>query len=46
MNAVILALDRVGVAAKDVEMGTASLEDAFVRLTGSALSQAPEEESP
>jgi ABC-2 type transport system ATP-binding protein len=36
VNAVILALDRVGVAAHHVEMGNASLEDAFVRLTGDA----------
>lgn len=34
VNAVILALDRAGIAAKDVELGTASLEDAFVQLTG------------
>jgi ABC-2 type transport system ATP-binding protein len=46
VNAVILGLDRVGVAADDVEIGTASLEDAFVRLTGSALSPVPGEESP
>jgi len=34
VNAVILTLDGVGVAAREVEMDTSSLEDAFVELTG------------
>ena len=36
VNAVILALDQAGVAAKDVEFDGASLEDAFVQLTTDA----------
>jgi len=34
VNAIILTLAAAGVAAHDVEMGTSSLEDAFVALTG------------
>ena len=34
VNAVILTLDRIGVAAEDVELESATLEDAFVELTG------------
>ena len=34
VNAVILTLDRIGVAAEDVELEGATLEDAFVELTG------------
>jgi ABC-2 type transport system ATP-binding protein len=34
VNAVILALHVVGVEARDVELDASSLEDAFVRLTG------------
>lgn len=33
VNAVILALDRAGVVARDVELGSVSLEDAFLELT-------------
>jgi ABC-2 type transport system ATP-binding protein len=46
VNAVILALDRAGVTARDVELATASLEDAFVRLTSGALPQEAGEERP
>jgi ABC-2 type transport system ATP-binding protein len=41
VNAVILTLDRAGVAAKDVELEAPSLEDAFVELTGRGLQQTP-----
>ena len=34
VNVVILALDRVGVVARDVRLADASLEDAFLELTG------------
>jgi ABC-2 type transport system ATP-binding protein len=34
VNAVILTLDRIGVTAEDVELESATLEDAFVELTG------------
>jgi ABC-2 type transport system ATP-binding protein len=34
LNDVILTLDRAGVAARDVQLESASLEDAFVELTG------------
>jgi ABC-2 type transport system ATP-binding protein len=34
VNAVILTLSAVGVAAHDVELGASSLEDAFIELTG------------
>jgi len=34
VNAVILTLHAAGVTARDVETGSATLEDAFVRLTG------------
>jgi ABC-2 type transport system ATP-binding protein len=38
VNAVILTLAAAGVTAHDVELDSSSLEDAFVRLTGRALS--------
>ena len=38
VNAVILALAGAGVAADDVELESATLEDAFIALTGSRLS--------
>lgn len=41
VNVVILALDRVGVVARDVRLGDASLEDAFLELTGKAPGDAP-----
>ncbi len=37
VNAVILTLARAGVTADDVELESATLEDAFIRLTGSRL---------
>src|ERR1700722_1289467 len=37
VNAVILTLAGAGVTARDVEMESATLEDAFVRLTGRSL---------
>jgi ABC-2 type transport system ATP-binding protein len=37
VNAVILTLAAVGVSAHDVQLESATLEDAFVRLTGSSL---------
>ncbi len=37
VNAVILTLDRIGVTAEDVELESATLEDAFVELTGRGL---------
>jgi ABC-2 type transport system ATP-binding protein len=39
VSAVILALHAAGVQARDVQLDTSSLEDAFVRLTGSHLHQ-------
>jgi len=39
VNAVILALAGAGVAADDVELESATLEDAFIALTGSRLSE-------
>lgn len=39
VNAVILTLAAAGVTAHDVEMGTSSLEDAFVELTGRHVHQ-------
>ncbi|MFO7544313.1 MAG: ABC transporter ATP-binding protein [Trueperaceae bacterium] len=42
VNVIVLALDRVGVVARDVQLGSASLEDAFLELTGSAPGSAPE----
>ncbi len=38
VNAVILTLAAAGVTARDVELDSSSLEDAFVRLTGRKLS--------
>ena len=46
VNAVILTLARVGVAAVDVELETPSLEDAFVELTGRRLHDADGETRP
>ncbi len=40
VNAVILTLHAAGVIARDVELDSSNLEDAFVRLTGRALSTA------
>jgi ABC-2 type transport system ATP-binding protein len=37
VNAVILALHAVGVTARDVQLDSSNLEDAFVKLTGSHL---------
>jgi ABC-2 type transport system ATP-binding protein len=37
VNAVILTLTRAGVTAREVSTGSATLEDAFVRLTGRHL---------
>ena len=37
VNAVILALHAAGVTARDVELDSSNLEDAFVKLTGSHL---------
>lgn len=42
VNVVILALDRVGVAASEVRLEEASLEDAFLELTGKASDGASE----
>ena len=39
VNAVILALAAAGVAADEVELESATLEDAFIALTGSRLSE-------
>ncbi|MBV9849458.1 MAG: ABC transporter ATP-binding protein [Armatimonadetes bacterium] len=46
VNVVILTLAREGIEAKDVQMGTANLEDAFVRLTGRLLHDAGEGPTP
>jgi ABC-2 type transport system ATP-binding protein len=37
VNAVILALHAAGVTARDVQLDSSNLEDAFVKLTGSHL---------
>ena len=37
VNAVILALHAAGVTARDVQLDSSNLEDAFVKLTGSQL---------
>jgi ABC-2 type transport system ATP-binding protein len=37
VNAVLFALDAAGVAARDVQLDSSNLEDAFVRLTGRHL---------
>ena len=37
VNAVILTLATAGVTASDVEVASATLEDAFVKLTGRQL---------
>jgi ABC-2 type transport system ATP-binding protein len=39
VNAVILALNAAGLEARDVQLDTSTLEDAFVRLTGTHLHQ-------
>ena len=39
VNSVILALAAVGVTAKDVQLDSSNLEDAFLRLTGKHLTQ-------
>jgi ABC-2 type transport system ATP-binding protein len=44
VNAVILTLAAVGVVARDVELKSATLEDAFVRLTGRHLDDLDEAE--
>jgi ABC-2 type transport system ATP-binding protein len=43
VNAVILALSRAGLQARDVQLDASSLEDAFVRLTGTHLHQEGEQ---
>jgi ABC-2 type transport system ATP-binding protein len=43
VNAVILALHAAGLAARDIQLDASSLEDAFVRLTGTHLHQEGEE---
>lgn len=45
VNAIILALAAAGVTADDVELESATLEDAFIRLTGSWLHEDEEEEA-
>ena len=42
VSAVILALDRAGVATRDLRVEAPSLEDAFVRLTGRGAARAEE----
>jgi len=42
VNAVILALHAAGVTARDVQLDSSNLEDAFVKLTGSHLRQEKE----
>ena len=42
-NAVIIALDTVGVTALDVQLDASTLEDAFVRLTGKHLHEEGEQ---
>jgi len=37
VNAVILALHAAGVIARDVQLDSSNLEDAFVKLTGKNL---------
>jgi ABC-2 type transport system ATP-binding protein len=39
VNAVILALHAAGVTARDVQLDSSNLEDAFVKLTGKNLNQ-------
>jgi ABC-2 type transport system ATP-binding protein len=39
VNTVILALQAAGLEARDVQLDASSLEDAFLRLTGSHLHQ-------
>lgn len=46
VNAVILTLDRAGVTAKDVQLEAASLDDAFVELTGRGLHQENRQDRP
>ena len=42
VNAVILALAAAGVTARDVQLDSSNLEDAFVRLTGKQASTGTE----
>jgi len=46
VNAVILALAAAGVTARDVQLDSSNLEDAFVRLTGRHLGQESPEGKP
>jgi len=39
VNAVILALHTAGVTARDVQLDSSNLEDAFVKLTGKNLNK-------
>ena len=39
VNAVILALHAAGVTARDVQLDSSNLEDAFVKLTGKNLNK-------
>ena len=43
VNAVVLALHAAGLEARDVQLDASSLEDAFVRLTGTHLHQEGEQ---
>ena len=43
VNAVILALSAAGLEARDVQLDASTLEDAFVRLTGTNLNQEAEQ---
>jgi ABC-2 type transport system ATP-binding protein len=43
VNAVILALSAAGLEARDVQIDASTLEDAFVRLTGTNLNQEAEQ---
>jgi ABC-2 type transport system ATP-binding protein len=45
VNAVIVTLAAAGVTARDVQLDSSSLEDAFVRLTGQHL-DSPEGDTP
>jgi len=46
VNAVILTLDRAGVAAQDVRLESGTLEDAFLTLTGRGTGQPADAEPP
>jgi ABC-2 type transport system ATP-binding protein len=43
VNAVVLALNAAGLEARDVQLDASTLEDAFVRLTGTHLHQEGEQ---